>query len=48
MSLINAKLRVSMLYYETENLLKVSDSKFINAEHVLAELKLIKSELEED
>ena len=48
MSLINAKLRVSMIYYETEILLKASGSKFINAEHVLAQLKLIKSELEED
>lgn len=34
MSLIKAKLRVSMLYYETENLLKVSGSKFINLQNM--------------
>ena len=32
---LNVKLRVNMLILEIESALNISDSKFINAEHVL-------------
>lgn len=41
------KLRVDMLILEIESVLTVSGSKFINAEHVLQELRIIKQELEQ-
>lgn len=45
--LFNAKLRLHMLIAETEIALKVSGSKFVNAEHVLSQLRIIKQELEQ-
>lgn len=36
-----------MLILEIESALNISDSKFINAEHVLSQLRIIKQELEE-
>lgn len=45
--LFNAKLRLHMLIAETEIALKVSGSKFVNAEHVLSELRIIQQELEQ-
>lgn len=44
---LKAKLRVDMLILEIESVLTVSDSKFINAEHVLSQLRIIKQELEQ-
>lgn len=44
---LNVKLRVDMLILEIESVLTVSDSKFINAEHVLSQLRIIKQELEQ-
>ena len=44
---LKAKLRVGMLILEIESVLTVSDSKFINAEHVLSQLRIIKQELEQ-
>lgn len=41
------KLRVDMLILEIESVLTVSDSKFINAEYVLSQLRIIKQELEQ-
>lgn len=41
------KLRVDMLILEIESVLTVSDFKFINAEHVLSQLRIIKQELEQ-
>lgn len=41
-----AKLRLYSLIAEIETVKKVSDSKFINAEHILSELRLIKKDLE--
>ena len=40
------KLRVDMLILEIESVLTVSVSKFINVEHVLSQLRIIKQELE--
>lgn len=45
--LFTAKLRIHMLIAEAETLLTVSDSKFINAEHILSQLRIIKQELEQ-
>lgn len=45
--LLKVKLRVDMLIFEIETALTVSDSKFINAEHVLSQLRIIKQELEQ-
>lgn len=45
--LLKVKLRVDMLIFEIESALTVSDSKFINAEHVLSQLRIIKQELEQ-
>ena len=45
--LFNAKLRLHMLIAETEITLKVSGSKFVNAEHVLSELRIIQQKLEQ-
>lgn len=44
---LKVKLRVDMLILEIESVLNVSDSKFINAEHVLSQLRMIKQELEQ-
>jgi len=44
---LKANLRVDMLILEIESVLTVSDSKFINAEHVLSQLRIIKQELEQ-
>lgn len=44
---LNVKLRVNMLILEIESALNISDSKFINAEHVLSQLRIIKQELEQ-
>lgn len=44
---LKIKLRVDMLILEIENVLNVSNSKFINAEHVLSQLRIIKQELEQ-
>lgn len=44
---LKAKLRVDMLILEIESVLTVSVSKFINAEHVLSQLRIIKQELEQ-
>lgn len=44
---LKVKLRVDMLILEIETVLTVSNSKFINAEHVLSELRIIKQELEQ-
>lgn len=44
---LKAKLKVDMLILEIESVLTVSDSKFINAEHVLSQLRIIKQELEQ-
>lgn len=44
---LKAKLRVDMLILEIESVLTVSDSKFINAEQVLSQLRIIKQELEQ-
>lgn len=44
---LNVKLRVNMLILEIESVLNISDSKFINAEHVLSQLRIIKQELEQ-
>ena len=44
---LNVKLRVNMLILEIESALNISDSKFINAEHVLSQLRIIKEELEQ-
>lgn len=44
---LKVKLRVDMLILEIESVLTVSDSKFINAEHVLSQLRIIKQELEQ-
>lgn len=43
----NAKLRLSMLLSEIESALNISGSKYINAEHVLSQLRIIKQELEQ-
>ena len=45
--LLKVKLRVDMFILEIESALTVSDSKFINAEHVLSQLRIIKEELEQ-
>lgn len=45
--LFNAKMRLHILIAETEAALKVSDSKFINAKHVLQKLRIIIQELEQ-
>lgn len=44
---LKAKLRVDMLIIAIESELTISDSKFINAEHVLSQLRIIKQELEQ-
>lgn len=44
---LKAKLRVGMLILEIESALNISDSKFINAENVLSQLRIIKQELEQ-
>lgn len=44
---LKVKLRVDMLILEIETVLSVTDSKFINAEHVLSQLRIIKQELEQ-
>lgn len=44
---LKVKLRVDMLILEIESVLTVSDSRFINAEHVLSQLRIIKQELEQ-
>lgn len=41
-----AKVRLYSLIAEIETALNVSDSKFINAEHILKQLRIIKDELE--
>lgn len=45
--LFNAKMRLHILIAETEAALNVSDSKFINAKHVLQKLRIIIQELEQ-
>lgn len=45
--LFHAKMRLRMLIAETETMLNVSGFKFINASHVLQELRIIKQELEQ-
>lgn len=45
--LFNAKLRLHMLIAETESALNINDSMYINAEHVLSQLRIIKQELEQ-
>ena len=44
---LKVKLRVDMFILEIESVLTVSDSKFINAEHVLSQLRIIKQELDQ-
>lgn len=44
---LKAKLRVDMLILEIESELNISDSKYINAEDVLSQLRIIKQELEQ-
>ncbi len=45
---LKVKLRVDMLILEIESALNISGSKlFINAEHVLSQLRIIKQELEQ-
>lgn len=44
---LKVKLRVDMLILEIESALNISDSKLINAEHVLSQLRIIKQELEQ-
>lgn len=44
---LKAKLRVDMLILEIESALNISDSKYINAEHVLSQLRIIKQELDQ-
>lgn len=44
---LKAKLRVDMLILEIESALNISGSKFINAEHVLSQLRIIKEELDQ-
>lgn len=44
---LKVKLRVDMLILEIESALNFSDSKFINAEHVLSQLRISKQELEQ-
>lgn len=44
--LFNAKMRLHILIAEIEAALNVSDSKFINAKHVLQKLRIIIQELE--
>lgn len=44
---LKAKLRVDMLILEIESALNISDSKFINAEHILSQLRIIKQELDQ-
>ena len=44
---LKAKLRVSMLILEIESALNISDFRYINAEHVLSQLRIIKQELEQ-
>jgi hypothetical protein len=44
---LKAKLRVGMLILEIESALNISDSKFIYAENVLSQLRIIKQELEQ-
>ena len=44
---LKAKLRVDMLILEIESALNISGSKFVNAEHVLSELRIIQQELEQ-
>ena len=44
---LKAKLRVDMLILDIESAFYVSDSKYINAEHVLSQLRIIKQELEQ-
>ena len=45
--LFTAKLRIRMLIAEAETMLNVPGFKFINAEHVLSQLRMIKQELEQ-
>lgn len=45
--LFHAKMRLHMLIAETETMLNVFGFKFINASHVLQELRIIKQELEQ-
>lgn len=45
--LFNAKMRLRMLIAETESALNINDSMYINAEHVLSQLRIIKQELEQ-
>lgn len=44
---LKAKLRVDMLILEIESALNISGSKYINAKHVLSQLRIIKQELEQ-
>ena len=44
---LKVKLRVDMLIFEIESALNISDFKYINAEHVLSQLRIIKQELEQ-
>ena len=44
---LKVKLRVDMLILEIESALNISDSKYINAEDVLSQLRIIKQELEQ-
>lgn len=44
---LKAKLRVDMLILEIESALNISGSKFINAEHILSQLRIIKQELDQ-
>lgn len=44
---LKAKLRVDMLILEIESALNISDSKYINAEYVLSQLRIIKEELDQ-
>lgn len=44
---LKVKLRVDMLILEIESALNITGSKFINAEHILSRLRIIKQELEQ-
>lgn len=46
MDITKAKLRLSMLISKIEVVLQESDSKYINAEHILSDLRIIKQDIE--
>lgn len=45
--LFHAKMRLHMLIAETESALNINDSMYINAKHVLSQLRIIEQELEQ-